>query len=485
MQDNHLNCRNKLFQNQNIMTKSKSKSYIKIGLAVLVLLIILAIYKAKTRPKGEEVYTELVSERNIKELVSASGKIYPQTEVKISSDVSGELVALYIKEGDTVKVGQVLAKIDPDLYQSQLERTEAAVNQSKSQLSNAESAINNAKAQRNQIAAQLENAKKVFKRNEQLHKDGVISDLDFDNSKTSFNSLEANLDAANASVAQAIENSKSAKFGIKSSQASLSEVQKTLRRTLVIAPTSGVISQLNVKKGERVLGTIQMAGTEIMRIANLNIMEVQAEVSENDILKVALGNLAMIIVDAYPDRKFIGKVTEIANSALGGSLPSAGLSTDKITNYIVKIVIDPSSYEDLAKAGRIPFRPGMSASVDLVTKEIEKAICVPIQSVTTREKKHESSKDEKKSSETKKLDDIRTLVLVPSSDTVKYIDVKVGIQDDNYIQITDGTKGVKEVIAGPYSSISRSLEEGKRIQIVTKEALNKSKKSGKSKDVEN
>jgi HlyD family secretion protein len=466
------------------MTKSKNRSYLKIGLAVLVLLIVLAIYRSKTRPKGEQVYTELVSERNIKELVSASGKIYPQTEVKISSDVSGELVALYVKEGDTVKSGQVLAKIDPDLYQSQLERTEAAVSQSKSQLNNAQSAINNAKAQRSQVAAQLENAKRVFKRNEQLHKDGVISDLDFDNSKTSFKALEANLEAADAAVAQAVETSNSAKFGIKSSKASLSEVQKTLRRTLVIAPTSGVVSQLNVKKGERVLGTIQMAGTEIMRIANLNIMEVQAEVSENDILKVALGNQAMIIVDAYPDRKFLGKVTEIANSAIGSSLPSAGLSTDKITNYIVKIVIDPSSYEDLAKGGKIPFRPGMSASVDLITREIDKAVCVPIQSVTTREKKQEKSIDDKKDKEVK-LDDIRTLILVASSDTVKYIDVKVGIQDDNFIQITDGLKGIKEVIAGPYSSISRTLEEGKRIQVVTKEELNNAKSSGKGKENEN
>ncbi|HMG14640.1 MAG TPA: efflux RND transporter periplasmic adaptor subunit, partial [Saprospiraceae bacterium] len=450
--------------------KTKSRKWLWITLGVIGLLIVIAIIKAKNQPRGEKVYTEKVISRDIKEIVSASGKIYPKTEIKISSDVSGEIVALYVKEGDTVRSGQLLAKIDPDAYESQVQRGGAALDASKSQMANAKSAIETAIAQRDQILSQMNNAKDVYRRNEKLHKDGVISDVEFDASRSQLNSLEANLKSAEVGIISAQENVRAAGFGIKSSEASLNEIKKSLSRTSILAPTGGIISKLNVEKGERVVGTIQMTGTELMRIANLNIMEVQAEVSENDILRVALGNDVEIDVDAYPDRKFKGRVTEIGNSSTTAGLGTAGasLATDKITNFIVKIIIDQDSYSELIKAGKgFPFRPGMSASVDINT-HIEKAtICVPIQSVTTREKM--MKKDSLVAA--KGLDKLRECVFVPVGDTVKLVEVKTGIQDDSYIQVLSGLKVGEQVVAGPYASVSRKLKSGLRIQVVKKEDI--------------
>ncbi len=458
------------------MAKTKSRKWLWITLSVIGLLIVIAIIKAKNRPRGEKVYTEKVINRDIKEIVSASGKIYPKTEIKISSDVSGEIVALYVKEGDTVRSGQLLAKIDPDAYESQVQRGGAALDASKSQMTNAKSAIRTATAQRDQILSQLNNAREVYKRNEKLHKDGVISDVEFDASKSQLNSLEANLKSAEIGIISAEENVRAAGFGIKSSEASLNEIKKSLSRTSILAPTSGIISKLNVEKGERVVGTIQMTGTELMRIANLNIMEVQAEVSENDILRVALGNEVVIDVDAYPDRKFKGKVTEIGNSSTTAGLSTSGasLATDKITNFIVKIIIDQDSYSSLIKAGKgFPFRPGMSASVDINTHIEQNAVCVPIQSVTTRERV--MKKDSLSSS--KGLDKLRECVFVPTGDTVKLVEVKTGIQDDSYIQILSGLKTGESVVAGPYASVSRVLKSGTRIQVVKKDDINSSTSS--------
>lgn len=453
------------------MAKSKSRKWLWITLGIIALLIIVAIVKGKSRPRGEKVYTEKVISRDIKEIVSASGKIYPKTEIKISSDVSGEIVALYVKEGDTVRSGQLLAKIDPDAYESQVERGVASLNASRSQQESAKSGIKTAIAQKDQIMAQLNNAREIFKRNDKLHKDGVISNAEFEASKSQLNSLEANLKSAEVAIINAEENVRAAGFGIKSSEASLNEIKKSLSRTSILAPTSGIISKLNVEKGERVVGTIQMTGTELMRIANLNIMEVQAEVSENDILRVALGNSVEIDVDAYPDRKFRGKVTEIGNSSTTAGLGTAGasLATDKITNFIVKIIIDQDSYAELIKSGRgFPFRPGMSASVDINTNTEKGTTCIPVQAVTTREK--EVKKDSVIAD--KAAEKLREVVFVPVGDTVKMVEVKTGIQDDSYIQILSGLKLGEQVVAGPYAAVSRKLKSGTRIQIVKKEELN-------------
>ena len=453
------------------MAKAKSKKWLWITLSIIGLLIVVAIIKGRSRPRGEKIYTEKVISKDIKEIVSASGKIYPKTEIKISSDVSGEIVALYVKEGDTVRAGQLLAKIDPDAYESQVQRGVASLNASRSQQESARSCINSAKAQRDQILAQLNNAREIFKRNDKLHKEGVISDAEFEASRSQLNVLEANLKSAEVGITNAEESVRAAGFGIKSSEASLSEIKKSLSRTSILSPTSGIISKLNVEKGERVVGTIQMTGTELMRIANLNIMEVQAEVSENDILRVAIGNNVEIDVDAYPDRKFKGTVTEIGNSSTtaGAGVSGASLATDKITNFIVKIIIDTDSYSELIKPGKgFPFRPGMSASVDINTHTEKGTICIPVQAVTTREKpvKKDSILD-------KNAEKLREVVFVPMGDTVKLVEVKTGIQDDSHIQILSGLKLGDQVVAGPYAAVSRKLKSGARIQVVKKEELNK------------
>ena len=463
------------------MSNTKNRKWLWISIGAIILLFIVVFFKAKNRPRGEKVYTEEAIKRDIKEIVSASGKIYPKTEVKISSDVSGEIVALYVKEGDTVKAGQLLAKIDPDAYVSQVDRGVASLNASKSQMASTKKAIESAKAQKEQILSQLENSKQIFARNQKLHSEGVISDAEFDATKASLRALEANLKSANTAIEQAEENVRASGFGIKGSEATLSEIKKSLSRTSILAPTSGIVSKLNVEKGERVVGTIQMAGTEMMRIANLNIMEVQAEVSENDILRVQLGNTVDIDVDAYPNKKFKGTVTEIGNSSTTAGLGAASaLSTDKITNFIVKIIIDQNSYSDLIKPGKgFPFRPGMSASVEITTNIEKNVISVPIQSVTTRE----DEEIKVKPGEVKK-DKLKEVVFVPSGDTIKMQEVKTGIQDDTYIQILSGVSAGAKVVAGPYAAISRKLKSGSKVQVIKKEDLNSGDKSNSTTESE-
>jgi HlyD family secretion protein len=220
---------------------------------------------------------------------SSSGKIFPQTEVKISSDVSGEIVELYVEEGDSVEVGQVLARIDPEAIESQVERGRASVNGAKAQLANSKANVENLKAQKQQIIAQLENAKDIFKRNKGLYEEGAISQADFETAQANLRALEANLKASDASIRSAEENVRASQFNVQSTEASLKELRTSLRRTTLYAPMSGIVSLMNVEEGERVVGTIQMTGTELMRIANLNAMEVRVEVSENDIPRVSLG----------------------------------------------------------------------------------------------------------------------------------------------------------------------------------------------------
>ncbi|MDH3649965.1 MAG: efflux RND transporter periplasmic adaptor subunit, partial [Saprospiraceae bacterium] len=297
------------------MTKRKKKrTYIILGI-VLIILIALAVYKSQTREKGEEVEIANVEIRTIKELVSASGKIFPEKEVVISSDVSGEVVNLGVEEGDSVMAGQMLAHIDPEAYESAVERGVASVNSSKSQLSISRANLENSKAQKEQIKAQYENVKRIHDRSKKLLEDGVISAQEYEASMADLESAEANLRAAEANIRSAQENINANDFAVKSSEASLKELRTSLKKTTIFAPVDGIISKLDIEEGERVVGTIQMAGTEMMRIANMSVMEVQVDVSENDILKVSLGDSAEIEVDAYLDRKFKGLVTEIANSA--------------------------------------------------------------------------------------------------------------------------------------------------------------------------
>lgn len=462
------------------MAKSKrNNTLIFVLLAAIVALVAFLIWRNQNKPKGEKVAVEKAEKRTIIEKVSASGKVFPQTEVKISSDVSGEIVELLIEEGDSVISGQLLARIDPDAYQSQVERGVAGVNTAKAQMANARSQIEQFKAQQKQIEAQLVNAREIHERNVKLKKEGVIAEADFQQSLSNLRALEANLAAAEANIKAAEESARAAKFQVESSEATLKELRTSLRRTDIFAPMSGIISQLNVEEGERVVGTIQMAGTEMMRIANLNAMEVRVEVSENDIPRVTFGDEVEIEVDAYLDRVFKGKVTQIAHSSTTTGA-TASLTSDQVTNFEVRINIDPDSYEDLITPQKpYPFRPGMSASVDIKTEKAAGALSVAIQAVTTREKDSEKKNAkarqvaERENDEEGLEKDLIEVVFVVSADTVRMAEVKTGIQDDTYIQVLSGVEEGDEVIVAPYAAIARKLEQGDEVQVVKEEELYK------------
>jgi len=383
------------------MTTVKKKKSRKWLVPVLILFVAAlaaaAYFKGQNKPKGQEVTVEEVEKRTIVEKVTASGKIFPETEVKISSDVSGEIVELYIQEGDSVRVGQVLAKIDPDTYESTVQRGRASVN--------------------------------------------------------SAQSAEASLIAARKQV-------ESASYSVESAEATLRELQTSLNRTTIKSPTDGVVSSLSVEQGERVVGTMQMTGTEMMRIANLSAMEVQVDVSENDILRVSLNDDVEIEVDAYLDRKFKGVVTEIANSA--SNIGGASLNTDQVTNFVVKVRIDSDSYKDIVGPNkRYPFRPGMSASVDITTEVKEGMLSIPIQAVTVREKEDDKDDKKKKAAD----DELEEVVFIMEADTVRMVKVTTDIQDDEYILIKSGLEAGETVVTGPYSAISKKLDEGDNVRV--------------------
>ncbi len=436
--------------------RKRSRLYLFLAI-VLAMLIALAVYKSQTRERGEVVETAKVERRTIKELVSASGKIFPEKEVIISSDVSGEVVDLPVEEGDSVRAGDLLARIDPEAYESAVERGVASVNSSKAQLAIAKSNLENAKAQKAQVEALFKNARRAHERNKKLKDQGVISEAEFERTLADFESSQANLQAAEAGVRSAQETVRSNEFAIASSEAGLKELRTSLKRTNIYAPVDGIISKLDIEEGERVVGTIQMTGTTMMRIANMSIMEVQVDVSENDILKVSEGDSASIEVDAYLDRTFLGIVTEIANSAstIG---TTTSLTTDQVTNFVVKILMDPASYEDIVTPrSPFPFRPGMSASVEINTHAEKDILSVPIIAVTTRDINQSRESD---GEEVDEDEDLREVVFVCYGDSLKMVQVETGIQDDNYIQVIKGLKEDQEVVSGPYSVITRKLEDG-------------------------
>jgi len=458
--------------------KSK-KTWIIIGVVVIVLLIIASVIKNSGKQTGELVQVEAPQKRDIVEAVVASGKVFPESEVKISSDVSGEIVQLYVQEGDSVSMGQLLAKIDPDIYVSNVERGEAALNSSKSQMAQAQAQVQNAIAQKEQIEAQLINARTIFDRSKKLHDDGVISSQDFEAAEASYRGLEANLRAAVASVNAAEINVDAARFSVKSAEASLKELRTSLQRTSIFSPVNGIVSKLDVEQGERVVGTIQMTGTEMMRISNLNKMEVQVEVSENDILRVSVNDEVEIEADAYQNKKFKGRVTQIASSATSAISATGAqqLSSDQVSNFVVRISIDPESYSDIIASGhKYPFRPGMSAAVSISTSKVEDVLSVPIQAVTTRDVNAGNRKSASKEPETAdaaaaavsskdKNESIKEVVFVMEADTVRMIPVKTGIQDDTYISILSGLDENMKVVIGPYSAVSRKLEQGSKVKV--------------------
>ena len=451
--------------------KKKNRLLLWLLLGAVVLMVVLAVLNRGGNDRSTRVAAEEVSRRTLTEQVEASGKVFPKTEVKISSDVSGEIVELLVEEGDSVVANQLLAKVDPDAYQSQVERGVASVNSAKAQLATNRAQMESTRGQIEQIEANLGNARAIYERNVQLRQDGVISDQEFEQAESSYRALEANLRSAQANFRSSEQGIEAAKFNVAGAEATLRELRTSLRRTNIYAPIGGVISLLNVERGERVVGSQMMTGTEIMRIANLNVMEVQVEVSENDIPRVSLGDPVNIEVDAYQDRVFRGRVSEIANSAQGMAITAStgSLTGDQVINFVVTIDIDPESYRDLiSEAKKYPFRPGMSASVEILTETLDNVLAVPIQAVTTRER--EGAEDETELDD----EDILEVVFLVQGDTVGMAEVKTGIQDDEFIVITSGLSGGERVVTAPYNAVSRKLETGERVTVVEEDELYRS-----------
>lgn len=438
--------------------KKSSRKWLWIILGVIVVLLVIALLTKGDRSSGIDVQVEEVEKRTIVERVTASGKIFPEREVKISSDVSGEIVELNVAEGDSVQQGQVLVRINPDTYLSAVERGRANLNNARAQRAVAMASVETARAQKMQIQAQYNNAKRSHERNTRLFKDDVISEAEFESSLATYESAKANLESAKASISSSEQNVKAAEYTIKGAEASLSELQTSLQRTTIAAPVDGIVSRLNVELGERVVGTIQMAGTEMMRVANFSTMEVQVEVSENDILKVSLGDSVEIEVDAYLDRTFYGRVTEIANSAANVMQVGGSLASDQVTNFIVKARINPTSYEDLIFPGRpFPLRPGMSAAVDIITNIQEDIPSLPIQAVTTREDEDSGEFNE--------------VVFLYKDGQAELTKVKTGIQDDRFIHIREGVEVGQKVVTGPFSAVARRLSDGDDVNKTERRSL--------------
>lgn len=428
--------------------KSKKLFFILGGLVIL--LVVIAMLKGGSSGKTLKVNVEASERRTIVETVAASGKIQPETEVVISSDVSGEIIEMAVKEGDQVAAGDLLLKIDPDLVESALSRVEAALNTSRANLLGA-------KARLEQSKSQFTNAQASFDRNKKLYEDKVISEAEFDQAKANFEVAKADVDAAEESV-------QAAKFNVKSNEASLREARENLGRTSIYSPMSGTITAMNKEQGERVVGTAQMAGTEIMTVADLSVMEVAVEVNENDIVRVNLGDTTEIEVDAYLNEEFKGVVTEIANSA-----NVSGMNADQVTNFDVKIRMLQSSYEGLidSDSKKSPFRPGMSATVDIRTTTASNVITVPIQAVTTR-KDTTAKKEELNEGEEEEVNEV---VFVKEGDIVKMVTVKTGIQNTMHIEIKEGLGDSVEVVTAPYTVVSRKIEDGDKIEVVDKKKL--------------
>ncbi|NNM15417.1 MAG: efflux RND transporter periplasmic adaptor subunit [Bacteroidia bacterium] len=447
------------------------KQFIKYAIIGLVVVVVLLLVAKKMGwvggDKATDVSVEEVSERTITEIVSANGNVQPEVEVKISADVSGEIVELNVKEGQKVKKGMLLVKVDPDIYLSSVDRVAAALNTQKANLENS-------KSRATQSEAQFLKTELQFKRNEKLFKDGTISKAEFEEIETAYLVSRAEMEAGKQSV-------RAAEFNVQSSMATLKEARKNLNKTSIYAPVDGTISRLNVELGERVVGTAQMAGTEIMRIANLSEMEVNADVGESDIIRVNIGDTAEIEVDAYLEEKFIGIVTEIANSA-----NVSGMSTEQVTNFPVKIRILRVSYNDLMEkqgTGKSPFRPGMSSTVEITTNKVHDVLTAPIQAVATRDTTIKSSrerfkkkKEEENNSSEDEEENMKEIVFVVDGGEVKMQVVKTGIQDNTYIEILEGLKEGQEVVSGPYRAISKTLNDGDDVTVVDKEDLFKEKK---------
>ncbi len=450
--------------------KNKKLLWLIIALVgIVVVLVVLKTTGVIGKEEGIKVSVEKAANRTIIETVNASGKVYPEVEVKVSPDVSGEIVELTVNEGDSVTKGQVVARIFADILASQRDQASAVVSQQQAQVANVSAQLGALKATLDQTEANYNRQKKLFD-------DKVISRLEYEQAEQAYRSAKANYAAAQESI-------NSSKAAVRSAQAQLTRADKDVGRTVIVAPMSGIVSLLSVKKGERVAGNSFNVGTEMMRIADMRSIEVRVDVGENDIPKVKIGDTALVEVDAYSNRKFKGLVYKIANPQTGNALGGA-TTTNEVTNYKVHIRLLRESYTDLIGSGKaFPFRPGMSASADIQTKTKTNVLSVPLNAVTTRSKKDEASKsgDDKKSdkpaaanttSENKADDDIEEVVFVLQKDnTVKKLKVKTAVQDLNFIEVLEGIKAGDQVVTGPYNTVSKMLKDGDKVKVVEKDKL--------------
>ena len=448
---------------------SKTVKWILIGLAILIIVLVaLKFAGVFGKDEGIKVTAEKVQKRTITEIVNASGKIYPEIEVKVSPDISGEITELTVQEGDTVRRGQLLARIYADIYSIQANQASSGVMQSQAQVANSQAAID-------ALKAQMDQAEKTFKMQKQLFDDKVISANEFNVADAGYKAAFANFNAAKQGI-------RGGQAAVQSAQASLAKANKDLSRTEIVAPMNGVISLLSVKKGEKVAGNSFNVGTEMLRIADMSKIEIRVDVGESDVPKVHLNDSAVVTVDAYTDRKFRGIVTQIASSNNGASTQTllANTSTD-VTNYKVYIRLLPESYTDLLGKGSYPFRPGMSASADIQTKTHRNVLSIPINAVTTRDK-NDTTKTDKKPVDGVIVNatnayDLDVLVFVLNTDgTVRKAKVKTSIQDINNIEITEGLKENEMVITGPYDIVSKTLKEKDKVKVVDKKELFTQKK---------
>lgn len=451
------------------MAKKNSNRILYI-LGGLLILLLLGAFVAKKqgwigKKAGIEVTVAKVLNNNIIEKVSASGKVQPEVEVKISPDVPGEITDLYVEEGDSVVKGQLLLKIRADNYVSVVEMQQAQVNTQRANLAQA-------KAQLSQTIANSTQTQLTFKRNSELYKQKVISVADFEASKAQYDVSRQEIEAARQRV-------RAAEYNLQSALASLEESRKNLAKTTIYAPVSGTISKLSVEEGERVVGTSQMAGTELLRIANLNSMEVRVNVNENDIIRVNVGDSAIVEVDSYSgqDEKFRGVVTQIANTA------KDAVTLEAVTEFEVRIRLLNDSYQHLNKGRRnaTPFRPGMTASVDIITEQKNNVLSVPLSAVTTRPAEDNKGKtsrtiaaapaDAKETEAKPKTEDLEEVVFVHRGGKVQAIKVKTGISDFDNIEIISGLQAGDEIVSGPFRAVSKQLKDGVAVEVKDAETI--------------
>jgi HlyD family secretion protein len=448
--------------------KKKSNKIVKIFIIGLVVVVVGAITLKVTgvigKSKDIEVDFAKAKKADIVEKVSASGTVQPVTEVKLAPEVSGEIIALNVEDGDAVTAGQLLVKIRPDQQLSQLERAEAGLNQQKANVKSSESSLLRAEAT-------FIRAEQDYKRQEKLWNEKVISESDWQ-------LVQQNYKIAQNDFASAKQSLEAAKYIVNSTEAGVKESRENVRRTSVVAPLTGVVSKLSVKQGERVVGTAQMTGTEMLRIADLSKMEVRVNVNENDIVRVHLNDTVLIDVDAYStiEKEFKGIVTNIANTA------KDKLSTDAITEFEVRILILESSYQDLVVAGnKFPFRPGMTASVEIITTRKSGVLSVPLAAVTTRGDEKDKKDENQGGGPPQNQDHVVTnnnqkqqkkedkvVVFINDKGVAKMVEVKTGISDYDNIEIVSGISDSSEVVVGPFLVVSKRLKEGDKITATKK-----------------